>query len=286
VSVDAEICRGGVMHKRFRPRVHQFAYDVFFVRVPLRALASASNRWFGYNRWRLMSLFDKDFGPRDGSDLDTWARRLLREHGVDVCDGDIVLQAFPRLLGYVFNPITIWYCYDRQGQLRAAICEVNNTFGERHNYVVAHADARPIQPTDWLRARKCFHVSPFCEVRGHYRFRFEQTDARAFAQVDFYDGADDADKLIVTTMHGVPEPLNASNALRAFISHPLMTFGVVARIHWQALKLWRKRVPFFAKPEPPRQQTTSALSGIPISTLQPTLPPTLLSSHPLNSIES
>lgn len=280
----AEICRGGVMHKRLRPSVHQFAYKVFFMRVPLSALAQTTNRWFGYNRWRLMSLFDADFGPRDGSDLQTWARRLLDEHGVHGCDGEIVLQAFPRLLGYVFNPITVWYCHDGQGQLRAAICEVNNTFGERHNYVVAHVDGRAIQPNDWLLARKCFHVSPFCEVRGHYRFRFEQTAGRAFAQIDYYDGATDDDKLIVTTMHGVPTPLTASSALSAFFAHPLMTFGVMARIHWQALKLWRKRVPFFSKPNPPSQQTTSGIASSRLASTS--VPPVLLPSNPLNSIES
>lgn len=252
----AEICTGRVMHKRVKPVVHQFSYGVFFIRVPLSRLAQLANRWFSLNRFNLLSFHERDHGPLDGTSLDAWARTLLAREGLRTCDGEIVLQAFPRLLGYVFNPISIWYCHDREGNLRAALAEVRNTFGEHHNYLVAHSDERPITPGDWLMAKKVFHVSPFCEVKGHYRFRFEQDGERAFAQIDYFDGTNDTDKLLVTTVYGAPSPLNASSALGAFFAHPLMTFGVVARIHWQALKLWLKRVPFWSKPEPPAIETT------------------------------
>ena len=180
----AELCVGRVFHKRFRPIEHAFSYAVFFLRVPLSQLDHIGNRWFSRNRFNLLSFFDRDYGPRDGSSLDVWMRALLKREGIRVVDGDIVLQSFPRLLGYVFNPISVWYCLDREGQLRAALCEVNNTFGERHNYLVVHDDQRAIHPGDWLTARKVFHVSPFCAVKGHYRFRFEQTAGRAFAEID------------------------------------------------------------------------------------------------------
>ncbi len=255
-----ELCVGRVFHKRFRPVEHQFSYNVFFLRVPLSRIDEIGNRWLSKDRFNLLSLITRDYGPRDGSSLEAWMRTLLDREGINAADGEVVLQTFPRLLGYVFNPISIWYCFDRQGQLRAALAEVNNTFGERHNYLVAHADQRPIVAGDWLTSRKVFHVSPFCDVKGHYRFRFEQTGGRAFAQIDYHDGmgADptDADKLIVTTIHGDAKPLTSRATLLAFLCHPLMTFGVVARIHWHALKLWLKRVPFFTKPEPPSIQTT------------------------------
>jgi DUF1365 family protein len=255
----AEICLGRVMHRRLRPAEHQFSYGVFFLRIPLSQWSAVGNRWLSINRFNLLSLYTKDYGARDGSDLASWARQLLAVHGVTAADGEIVLQTFPRLLGYVFNPISIWYCYDKSGAMRAAICEVSNTFGERHNYLVSHEDGRPITASDWLVARKVFHVSPFCEIRGHYRFRFEQDAGRSFAQIDHFDGASDNDKLIVTTVHGTPEALDSRSVIRAFIGFPLMTLGVVARIHWQAWKLWRKRVPFFAKPEPPALLTTRSL---------------------------
>jgi uncharacterized protein len=262
-NIAPEICLGRVMHRRLRPVTHQFSYGTFFVRVPLSTLSELPNRFFSLNRFNLMSLYTRDYGPRDGSDLATWARTLLQSEGVTNANGEIVLQTYPRILGYVFNPITIWYCYDTDNQLRAAICEVNNTFGERHNYIVNHADGRVITPTDWIIARKVFHVSPFCEVRGFYRFRFEQTyvaeNARAFAQIDFYDGSDDADKLIITTLNGAPKKITAGLVIRTLITYPLMTFGVIFRIHWQAFKLWRKNLPFYAKPTPPTLETTRSI---------------------------
>ncbi len=254
------VCFGRVMHKRLRPAVHQFSYSVFFLRLSLSSVPTLGNRWFSVNRFNLLSLYAKDHGPRDGNDLETWARALLKREGVYNADGEIVLQTFPRLLGYVFNPITIWYCYDAAGALRAAICEVSNTFGESHKYIVSHPDGRAISDHEWMIARKVFHVSPFCEVRGFYRFRFEQTCDRVFAQIDFFDGADDADKLIVTTLHGKPQPLTSASVLQAFLTYPLMTFAVAARIHWQALKLWKKGIPFFAKPPPPLHDTTKSIS--------------------------
>jgi len=258
----AKICVGRVMHRRLRPQEHQFSYGVFFLRVPLSTLSSIRNRWTSLNRFNLLSLDVKDYGPGDGSDLFSWARTLLAANGLSAANGEVVLQTFPRLLGYVFNPISIWYCYDDANALRAAICEVRNTFGERHHYLVSHADARPIVASDWLLARKVLHVSPFCEVRGIYRFRFEQDESRAFAQIDYFDGASDDDKLIATTIHGVPQPLNSRSAIAAFVRFPLMTMGVVARIHWQAFKLWKKRIPFFSKPEPPLLAVTRGLSSI------------------------
>lgn len=251
-----EICTGRVFHKRLKPFEHAFSYRVFFLRVPLASWSASANRWLSLDRFNVVSLHRRDYGPRDGSDLESWARSLLEAHGVDRADGPIVLQTFPRLFGFVFNPISVWYCHDREGKLRAAIAEVNNTFGERHNYVVAHADQRPIAPGDWILAQKVFHVSPFCEVRGHYRFRFEQRTDRAFAQIDYYDDATESGKLLVTTIHGTPGVADARATASAVLRHPLMTFAVVARIHWQALKLWIRRVPFFSKPAPPSIETT------------------------------
>ena len=261
----AELCIGRVLHKRLRPVVHPFSYGVFFLRINVARFNEIGNRWLSRDRFNLLSVMTRDYGPRDGSDLEIWARQLLVTHGIAQADGAIVLQAFPRVLGYVFNPISIWYCHDRDGGLRAAVCEVNNTFGERHNYLIAHDDGRVITPTDWLKAKKVFYVSPFCEVKGHYRFRFEQTGERSFAQIDYYDSqhdtvekipGDEADKLIVTTVYGKPQASTAGNTLSAFFTHPLMTFGVVARIHFQALRLWLKHLKFISKPSPPNTDTT------------------------------
>lgn len=248
-----QILFGRVFHSRLRPVRHAFAYPVFFLRVPLSSLATAGRGLFSVDRPNLLALHTRDHGPRDGSPLEPWVRSQLDRAGVRGADGEIVLQAFPRVLGYVFNPISIFHCHDRAGELRAVLCEVSNTFGERHNYLLAHPDGRPIAARDWLRAGKVFHVSPFCEVEGFYRFRFAAGADRCLAHIDYHDGQG---KLLVTFIDGRPEPLDARTAARALLGYPFMTLGVIARIHWQALRLWLKRVPFFSKPEPPFQETT------------------------------
>jgi len=160
--------------------------------------------------------------------------------------GEAWLHTYPRVLGYVFKPVSFWYCHRQDGTLAAIVAEVNNTFGERHCYLLAGPDL------GWgreLTARKVFHVSPFCSVQGSYRFRFMRTEDRVVARVDHDD---DAGALLETSVSGHLAPLTPAAARAAFFGMPLMTLSVVARIHWQALKLWRKRVPFFSKPAPPK----------------------------------
>lgn len=263
----ASVCSGGVVHARTRPAKNAFSYSVFFMSLPVSKLALLQYtpvRGFGFNRRNLVSFYPRDVGPRncdDAAGLTLWVRKLLADANVHGADGEIVLQTFPRVLGYVFNPISIWTCYGRDGTLRAAICEVNNTFGERHNYVVAPPDGAAINDEMWLTARKIFHVSPFCDVVGCYKFRFEQSAQQCKTQIDFHDEAH-APALIRTTLFGTHSSLIDSPktaVIRAFTAHPLMTFGVVFRIHYQAMKLFFKRVPFFSKPTPPDTQTSRSL---------------------------
>lgn len=246
---------GKVMHQRLRPVGHRFVYGVFFLSIPLGRLPDLAAGGLAHNRAGLISFHDADYGPRDGSSLEDWARGLLETEGIRAT-GEIILHTFPRVFGYLFNPISLWYCHDADNRLVAVIAEVNNTFGERHNYLVAHPDQRPIALGDWLLARKVFHVSPFCDVKGHYRFRFDLAGRRIFAQIDYHDGDLGADRLLVTTVHGDGVPVSPAALRRAVIGYPLLSLGVMARIHWQALKLWLKRVPFFRKPSPPLQETT------------------------------
>lgn len=251
--MDARLFFGEVMHRRLRPVDNRFVYPVFFLRVPLSQWAALARPGLSVDRWNVFSLHRRDHGPRDGSALEPWMRALLAAHGLAAADGEIVLQAFPRVLGYAFNPVSFWFCHDRAGRLRAVLAEVRNTFGERHNYLVAHPDGRAIGAEDWLEARKVFHVSPFCRVEGRYRFRFGGTPAHPCTRID-YDDADGA--LLVTSVAGRPQPLTGRALARAFFSQPLMTLAVVARIHWQALRLWRRRVPFIPKPPAPAESTS------------------------------
>ena len=237
-----------------RPVAHRFSYGVFYLRVPLSRVPALERRGLSVDRWNLLSFMRRDFGPRDGSELEPWMRAILARHGLHHADGEIVLQAFPRVLGYVFNPIAIWHCHDRTGALRAVLCEVSNTFGEHHNYLLAHPDGRAIAASDCMSAAKALHVSPFCEVAGHYRFRFPGSERFPIARIDYHDAAG---LLLVTGMHGRSYPLTGARVLRAFFGYPWMTLGVVLRIHWQALRLWARGVPWFAKPDRSPMKETS-----------------------------
>ena len=244
---------GKVIHERRRAATHRFVYPVFFLQLPLSGLARAGSPLFSLERWNLFSFRRRDYGPRDGSDLEPWARVILAREGITSADGEIVLQTFPRVLGYVFNPVSFWLCHDRNGRLRAVLAEVNNTFGERHNYLIAHADQRPILPGEELTARKVFHVSPFFPVTGRYRFRFAFTRHFSAAFIDY----EDAEGLALrTSVSGRPRPLDTAGLARAFLAYPLFTLGVIARIHVQALRLWLKGARFFRKPAPPLVETT------------------------------
>jgi DUF1365 family protein len=244
---------GEVMHSRLRPRLNRFRYPVFFVRFPVHRMQSLRAPLLSVDSWNLISVYRRDHGPRDGSDLCAWIRGLLAAHGIDRADGEVWLQTFPRVLGYVFNPVSFWLCHDRAGALRAVLCEVSNTFGERHTYLLAHEDQRPIEADHWLAARKAFHVSPFCEVRGGYRFQFSTSGGQCRMRIDYDDGEG---MLLATAVRGTATPITTRALTRAFLRYPWMTVAVIVRIHWQALRLWRKGVPFFRKPLPPVQQTT------------------------------
>ncbi len=251
--LEPAVCFGSVLHVRHLPVRHRFVYPMFFLRLPLSRLDSLGGALLGIDRPRPMSLQRRDHGPRNGEPLLPWIRDLLRSEGLDYVDGEVVLQTLPRILGYVFNPVSFWFCHDRGGVLRAVLCEVSNTFGEHHNYLVVHEDGRPIAATDTIRARKVFHVSPFFPVRGEYRFRFGTASGRSSAAIDYHE---EGRRLLTTRLTGQVQPLTAAALTRALLRFPLQTFGVVARIHWQALRLWLKRVPFFRKPEPPLQEIT------------------------------
>ena len=233
------LCLGHVMHRRLRPAVNAFVYPVFYVQLPLRHLAATQCPIFSIDQWNLLSFHHRDHGPRDGTPLLPWIEQCLAQEGL-VADGEIILQTFPRLLGFVFNPVSFWYCHDGHGQLIAILAEVNNTFGGTHSYLLDRRGA-PLADGEELRAEKCFHVSPFNDIEGGYRFRFKLARAVQQARIDY----DDAEgELLLTAISGKPQPWSARALLSALLRMPVLTLGVVARIHWQALKLWLKGVPF------------------------------------------
>ena len=248
------VVRGEVAHARHRPKTHVFNYPAFCLRLPLSQLAGLPARGIAYNGRGAVSFHERDHGACDGSPLLPWIRGLLAAEGI-AADGEIVLYAFPRMYGYVFNPVSFWVCHDPAGRVRAVLCEVCNTFGERHNYLLAHPDGRPLASGETLGARKVFHVSPFCDVKGRYEFHFHFGAGRWLARIDYFDD-DSAVPLLATRISGDTALLDRAGARDLVRRYRLFTFGVIARIHWRALRLWLGGVPFFPKPPPPHEPTT------------------------------
>lgn len=277
----AQFYQGDVFHARFKPRRHQFRYPVFFMRINLREMHQPINSaWFGVDVWRPLAFFQRDHGPKDGSSLLPWAQRLLAGMGANDPGGDVWLYTFPRVWGFTFKPVSFWHWHDRDGHLRLVLAEVNNTFGERHFYLLRDVQQHAITAQSQLQCSKCFHVSPFCEVSGLYRFQLLSQGDRYHMVIDYSDAASsdaassdascaaatDADNapgintdaaILHTSFSGQPLPFTAQSAVRLLLRQPLMTLGVVFRIHWQALRLWIKGVPFFRKPSPPTAEVSS-----------------------------
>ncbi|MDD2881300.1 MAG: DUF1365 domain-containing protein [Rhodoferax sp.] len=244
---------GQVRHTRLKPVRHAFAYPTYFLMLPMRQLQRAPSPALARNRWAALSFFDADHG--DGRSAEqggalAWLDELLHNEGIFDAQGEVWLHTYPRVLGFTFKPVSFWYAHHLDGSLGAVVVEVNNTFGERHCYLLNTPQFGVEQ-----RAAKVFHVSPFCPVEGGYRFRFMLTPdrSRTVARIDFDDLAG---PLIETSVSGRLEPLCASSVRKALLRYPAMTFGVVLRIHWQAVKLFLKSVPFFKKPTPPTAFTT------------------------------
>ncbi|MEO6276892.1 DUF1365 domain-containing protein [Roseateles sp.] len=245
----AQIGRGQVRHRRLRPRDHAFDYASYFLWLPMRSLRGQPCAALNRNGRGWLSFHDADHGA-GGADALAWLEALLATECIADADGEVWLQTYPRVLGYAFKPVSFWFCERADSSLAAVIVEVNNTFGERHCYLLRGPELA------WGReqqAAKVFHVSPFCRVEGRYRFRFMRAEGRIVARVDHDDAHG---PLLHTSLSGHLQALTHRSARAAFFAMPALTLMVVARIHWQALRLALKRVPFFSKPQPPERFIT------------------------------
>jgi uncharacterized protein len=247
----AQIGFGQVRHTRLRPAHNAFAYPTYFLMLPMRTLAQKPSPQLARNRWAPLSFYDRDHGDGRSNAL-AWLDELLAREGITDADGEVWLHCYPRVLGYTFKPVSFWYCHRQDGSLRTIVVEVNNTFGERHCYLL-----QAPRYGQELRASKVFHVSPFCSVQGQYRFRFMRARQaeldRTVVRIDYDDAQG---PLLQTSVSGSLEPLCSQSTRRALLGHPLMTVMLIARIHWQALRLALKRVPFVGKPAPPQTFVT------------------------------
>ncbi len=251
-----KILFGTVMHGRLFPKRNSFSYGIYYLSFALSEIGALP---IACNRFSPLSFYDRDHGNCDGGNLISWARGILNEYGIKEADGEINIVCMPRVLGYTFNPVSFWMCHDASGILRAVLCEVHNTFGERHTYLCAHDDHRAIGSSDVLVADKIFHVSPMLKREGHYTFRFDVREEKFGVWIDFYD--ENGKKQLITSLIGNLEPMSAHTLRKAFWFYPLVTFKAIGLIHWQALKLLIKGIKYIPKPGQ-RPERTSATGNL------------------------
>lgn len=253
-SPAARIYFGEVMHRRRFPVRYRFVYRIFSLLVDIDRLdeAAARSALLSHNRFNLLAFHDRDHGPRDGKPLRPWIDRILAERGIDLDGGRVELLCLPRVLGYVFNPLSIWYCRHRDGSLRAVLCEVSNTFGERHGYLL-HEDGASMEWPVRQTRQKRFHVSPFIQMGAHYRFRLAEPGETLALTIREYT---DEGLMLSAAQAGEAHPVTTRTLLRALIGLPFVTWKVMVMIHWQALKIWLKGAPFYRKPPPPREEVS------------------------------
>lgn len=230
MSIGSAIYVGQVVHQRHRPKKHNLRYRVFSVLIDLDDLPQLDRlRLFSHNRWGLFSFRDSDHA--DGGELRQWVAAKLRSKGLPP-PARIRLLCYPRILGYVFNPLTVWYCDDEQGEPLATIYEVHNTFGERHTYVLPAAQ-------DEQAADKAFYVSPFIDMDCRYEFRLTRPDERVRVAIN---ETQDGEPLLYAAFAGEARPFTDRQLARLFFTHPLMTLKVTAAIHWEAIRLIAKGI--------------------------------------------
>jgi uncharacterized protein len=236
---------GTVMHRRLRPRRHEFRYRAFWLLLDLDELAALSShlRLFSHNRANLFSLYDTDHGDGTVTALRLQIERQLAGVGIDIKSGAIKLLCMPRTFGYSFNPLSVYFCHDAVGRLAALIYQVHNTFGERHSYVI------PVQrsaDTICQHCEKYLYVSPFMKMDLQYKFRVKLPVENVTIAIHAQDRAG---VVFTAALAGLREDFSDWVLLRMLLRVPLVTIKVIAAIHWEALRLWLKGIQLVPRSE-------------------------------------
>jgi DUF1365 family protein len=239
------IYEGMTTHVRSKPVEHRLQYGLFSLLIDLDELDDLERiPLFSHNRTNIVSFFDRDHGPRDGSELRPWITARLREAGFEETPGRIRLLCLPRILGYEFNPLTIWFIDAGDGSPRWLLYEIHNTFGEAHSHLVEIDDEEQHRHG----FRKEFFVSPFFDVAGGYRVRITQPRSTMSVAITYEV---EGERVFTATLVGKRRPLTTKTLLEAVVRYPLLTFKVMAAIHWEAAKLWLKGARYRKRPDPP-----------------------------------
>ena len=237
------IYNGKVIHKRFKPKEHYFKYNVFSLFLDLDEINVINKKilFFSYNKFNLISFYEKDHGNRDGSSLADWVKKSLKTIGVNIENIKIKLLCYPRIFGYVFNPLSIFFVYDKKSNLIAILYEVKNTFGEQHTYVFKVNENNKFIKNN---CEKKFFVSPFMNIDSKYYFKVLDPNEKLSVVID---QRDKDGKLLFASQDGVKSNFTSKNLIFSYLRHPLMTFKIISAIHFEALRLWIKGIKIVKK---------------------------------------
>jgi len=241
--INSAIYNGQVIHKRFKPKVHYFKYKVFSLLLDLSELEILDKKvkFFSFNKFNLISFHEKDHGERDGSSLKSWVQKNLEKNNIQDKDIKIKILCYPRIFGFVFNPLSVFYVYNLEDQLISILYEVKNTFGEQHTYIFkVSKDSNLIQNN----CSKKFHVSPFIEMNCNYFFRLLKPGNKISVIIDQYDSED---KVLYASQDGIRSDFNTKQLIKSYLKHPIMTFKIILAIHYEAFRLWAKGIKFIKK---------------------------------------
>ena len=239
----SSIYNGTVIHKRFKPKIHYFKYKVFLLLLDLSELEHLSKKikFFSHNKFNLISFYEKDHGNRDGSSLVSWVKKNLEDNNINSEKVKIKLLCYPRILGYVFNPLSVFYIYNESQKLISILYEVKNTFGEQHTYIFKVDNDQNLYQH---YCSKKFHVSPFIEMNCKYFFRLLKPGEKISVIIDQYQTNE---KILYASQDGQRVDLNTKELIKSYLKHPLMTFKIISAIHFEAFKLWIKGIKFIKK---------------------------------------
>ena len=240
---ESAIYIGNVIHKRFKPKIHFFKYKVFSILLDISEIdiLDKSLKIFSYNKFNIVSFYDADHGPRDGTSIKEWVIKNLNNNLINTENIKIKLLCYPRIFGYVFNPLSVFFIYNKNSELISILYEVKNTFGEQHTYVFkTKENENYIKHT----CKKKFHVSQFIEMDCTYFFKILKPSEKISVIIDQYD---EEGKLLYASQDGDRIELNNKSLVLSYLRHPLMTFKIIVAIHFEAFKLWTKGIKFVKK---------------------------------------
>jgi len=237
------IYNGTVIHKRYKPKTHFFKYSVFSLLLDLSELEFLNDkiRFFSFNKFNLISFFEKDHGNRDGTSLVNWVKNYLKKNQIETENIKIKLLCYPRIFGYVFNPLSVFFVYDKNEKLVSILYEVKNTFGEQHTYVFRIDNENNLIQNN---CSKKFHVSPFIQMDCNYFFKILKPGERLSIIIDQYDPKG---KILFASQDGIKANLTGKELIKSYLKHPLMTFKIISAIHFEAFKLWIKGIKLVKK---------------------------------------